>query len=73
VLKTAIYPRAGWNIWFQRGMLAILGTLLVELVFFRGLWFLSLSLEGFAFFTPKSMSLTRRVRTNLESLSLHGA
>ena len=48
-----------------RGMLPILGIVLAVRVFFCGVWFLSLSLAGFGFFTLKLMNLTRRARTSL--------
>ena len=44
------------------GALSIIGLLLGVLVFFHGLWFLSVSMIGFAVCTLKSMNLTRHLR-----------
>ncbi|HVB12758.1 MAG TPA: glycosyltransferase [Nitrososphaerales archaeon] len=44
------------------GALSVLGLVLGVLVFFHGLWFLSLSMVGFAICTLKSMNLTRHLR-----------
>jgi cellulose synthase/poly-beta-1,6-N-acetylglucosamine synthase-like glycosyltransferase len=41
------------------GTMAILGLVLAWFVLLRGVWFLSLSMAGFGFFTLKSMNLSR--------------
>ncbi len=56
---------------FVEGALAVLGIALAALVLFRGVWFLSLSLAGFGFFTLKSMNLTRLPQPDSESPSPH--
>lgn len=46
------------------GALSIVGIILGVLVLFHGLWFLSLTMVGFAASTLKSMNLTRHFRHN---------
>ncbi len=50
------------------GVLSIVGLGLGLLVFFHGLWFLSISMVGFSGCTLKSMNLSRHLKPQLESV-----
>ncbi len=62
--KTVYFQTLGWDSTSSlEAALALIALILSVLVTFRGVWFLALSLAGFAALTLKSMSLSRLVNT----------